>query len=151
MMGIILLALAGCAAWDGTWLFAFDPNTDVTGDCASEDTGGDGTVTVTGENYLWVDIYQTDGAEYVVLIDQALIGEPTGATLEASWSYKYESGPYTESRSIEFEGTMEGASMSGVVSTSQKESGGEGEYTCTTEYAFTATRNVSDRDRYAGS
>jgi hypothetical protein len=154
MTGTLLLLLAGCASWTGTWLFAIDPNVAQTGDCVSQDTGGggsDGTYTITGDQYTWVDIYQTDGGQYVVLIESALVGEASGNTLEASWSSSYQSDTWSESESIDFEGALDAGTMSGTVVFNQTQTSDDDAYSCTSEYTYTATRNVSDRDRYAGN
>lgn len=144
-MGILLLSWLGCSSpFEGTWLFMFDNNAKVTGDCLDEDD----TTVYSGTSNTWVDIFQTGTGEFVVLINEPLVGTAVGGELTAAWEDSYESEDYFESNVITFTGAISGGEMTGNVLDDSLSRSGDDTYTCATRYDFTAERTTSSPNAY---
>ncbi len=150
-MTVLLTLLAACVTWDGTWIFTFDANSEIAGDCA-EDTGDDSTTTQTGNAATFVDIYRTGDGGVVVLLEQALKGEVSGNAIDCEWSQQTESDTYKEKHQISMSGTTEAGVLSGEVEDETWAEDEEGaDYNCRETWGYTAERTVSPADRYVGN
>lgn len=143
MAPALLLSLFGCASpFEGTWLFLSDRQSKYSGDCEAGDTR------YTGTSNSWVDIYRTTGGQFVVLYDEALVGEASGSELTAAWEAEDEDEDYSYAESISFSGELESDVMTGSVTWEVVEKSGGDTYRCEASTDFTAERAVSSPDAY---
>ena len=150
---MLILMFAACSVFqplDGTWLFQFERDSSLSGDCAGDDSGGAET-TYEGTNDMWVDAYTITGNQIVIVLGVPLVGTLTGANVEASHETGYESGGVDESESTVLEASLAGGTMEGTVTTEEKWSAGSDSYRCTRVQKFTASRATSSPDSYAGN
>lgn len=146
---LLLASLVACSSpFEGTWLFAADPNVDLTGDCAPEE--GADTTTYTGLEYGLVDIYRSAGGELVVFLGEPLIGEPDGADLKAEWSESIEADGYSEESSTILSVTLAGGVLDGTLTEKYGYDYDGDAYSCTSKTRVTAERSVSSSSSYVG-
>ncbi|MBM4389919.1 MAG: hypothetical protein FJ090_02245 [Deltaproteobacteria bacterium] len=143
---MLLAFLLGCSPFEGTWVFYFDAEPAVSGDCADED---DDDSTYDTNRGMLVDIYALGSGGYAVVLEEVLTGEARFGVLHAEWLEEYTEGTTTRSNYLALDATLEAGAMLGEVSTgSWRESEGGSDYTCDSTYGFTADRITSNRDSY---
>ena len=147
---MIVLLLASCSVFqplDGTWLFQFEREATLSGDCASEDSGG-GTTTYEGTNNVWVEAYSATGGQVVIVLDDPLIGTLNGGNVEASYKTATSSRGVESSDETVLEAVLSGGAMAGTLTQETRWSGGGSDYRCTSATDFTADRVTSSPDSY---
>ncbi len=146
---LLLASLLACSSpFEGTWLFAADPNVELTGDCAPEE--GTDTTTYTGLEFGLVDIYRSAGGDLVVFLGQPLVGQPDGADLKAEWAESIEGEGYSEEASTILSVTLADGMLDGTMTDKYSyDDDGDG-YSCTTKTRVTAERSVSSSSSYVG-
>lgn len=146
---MFFLLLSACTTWDGTWLFTWDPNVALSGDCADDDEDDD--TTYIGETSSWVDIFRTGGGEVVVMLEQPLRGNVEDNAIEAEWDREEDHGTYGQRDEIVLTGRYEAGLLVGEVkSETWMEDEDGADYTCEQTVDYEAERTVSDADRYVG-
>ena len=142
---MLLLSLLGCfsSPFEGTWLFAADPEATYEGDCAPEEG-----YSYTGKDYFWVDIYKATDGQFVALVEEPLVGEPDGSTLTLNWSHEETGDAYRDSQSYTLVANLTGGALSGKYVSDSETVSGEDSYTCTTTTSYTAERTTSNPDLY---
>lgn len=152
-MSLLPLLLVGCfgaSKFDGTWLFALDPEGEVTGDCAPDDEG-EGEYSYTGTDNTWVDIYKTGDGGLVVLFEESLIGTAEGSALSAEWVYEVEGDGYASQDQIELDGELASGELTGDITWSYTESDGEDVYSCVSSTSYTAWQTTTGPNEIAGN
>ena len=145
-MLLFSMIIACVSPFEGTWVFAADPNVELTGDCAPEE--GDDTTTYTGLEYDLVDIYRTAGGELVVFLGNPLVGQPDGADLIAEWSASAESDGYAYESSTVLNVTLQGGVLDGTLKETYGTDYDGDTYSCTTKTRVSAERSVSSAASY---
>lgn len=149
---MILFLISSCTVFqplDGTWLFQFELEASVSGDCAGDDSGG-GTTTYEGTNNVWADAYSASGGQVVIVLDVPLIGTLNGANVEVSYATASSSSGVELSDDTVLEATLSGGTMEGTVTEETRWSGGGMDYRCTSKTNFTADRNTSSPAAHVG-
>jgi len=144
-MVMLLLSLLGCfsSPFEGTWLFAANPEASYEGDCAPAEG-----YSYTGQEYAWVDIYKATDGQFVALLEEALVGEPDGSTLTLNWSHEETGDAYRDSQKYTLVANLKGGSLSGKFVSDAETVTGEDAYACTTTTLYTAERATSNPDLY---
>lgn len=149
---MLLLVLSACTIFqpvDGTWLFTFERESALSGDCGDDSGGGDGVVS-TGATNMWVDGYTLSGNEIAFQIDgTCLVGTLSGGDIDVSYERGSRQGDFSENYDTVLEGTLSGGTMEGSYSNTTTYKSDGDTYICTETQGFYAARAVSYPDTYA--
>lgn len=139
--------LGGCfkSAFDGTWLFTFDPEpATVSGTCAEHED----TTTSLGTSYDLVDIYTNSKGGIVVLMEMALQGSLDGKQFTASAVEEYGDIDYENTEGVDMDGVLAKGVLTGRVTTWWLYEWSGNVEDCSTAWDYTAERIDSDPDDY---
>ena len=148
-LALALPLIGGCfgSAFDGTWLFNFDPEPVSTeGTCVGQ---GEDTVSSTGTSYDMVDMFTNDANGIVVLLEMVLTGTVDGKQFQADAIEDNGAADWYWSEGVTMDGTRDGKVLSGRINSWWEYQYYGDPEDCETTWSYTAERIDSDPEGYA--